>query len=76
MLCKLAAVFQTKMTRKIRVHYPWLTTPQKGSFFVPTLKLEETREAGLKAAVYHQVRAKAEFGIVNGKLGVLFRRVG
>jgi hypothetical protein len=57
------------------VHYPWLTTPSRGSFFVPTLKLEETREAGLKAAVYHQVPARAEFGVVQGKLGVLFTRV-
>ena len=63
------------MTRKIRVHYPWLTTPPRGSFFVPSLRLAETREAGLKAAVYHQVKAKAELGIINGKLGVLFRRL-
>lgn len=63
------------MTRKIRVHYPWLTTPCLGSFFVPTLKLKETREAGLKAAVYHQVQARAEFGVVQGRLGVLFTRV-
>ena len=61
------------MGKKIRVHYPWLTTPPGGAFFVPSLKLEETREAGLKAAVYHQVRGKAEFGVVSGKIGVLFR---
>jgi hypothetical protein len=57
------------------VHYPWLTTPPQGAFFVPSLKLSETREAGLKAAVYHQVKAKAELGIINGKIGVLFRRL-
>jgi len=63
------------MGRKIRVHYPWLTTPPGGAFFVPTLRLAETREAGLKAAVYHQVKAKAEFGMLSGKIGVLFRRL-
>lgn len=63
-----------KMHRKIRIHYPWLTTPPSGAFFVPTLKLEEVKADGLKAAVYNQVRGKAEFGILNGKIGVLFRR--
>lgn len=59
----------------VKVHFPWLSTPVKGGFFVPTLALAETRELGLRAAVYHKVRAKAEFCTVNGKLGVWFTRV-
>jgi hypothetical protein len=47
--------------RKVKVHYPWETLPPKGTFFVPSLNLKETREAGLKAAVYHKVKAKAHF---------------
>jgi hypothetical protein len=62
------------MSRKLRIHYPWQTTPPKGAFFVPTLKLAEVREEGLKAAVHHHIKGKAELGIVNGKIGVLFRR--
>jgi hypothetical protein len=64
------------MARIVKEHYPWETTPPKGSFFVPSLKLGETREKGLKAAVYHHIRGIAEFAIVNGKLGVLFQRLG
>ena len=59
----------------IKVHFPWLDTPVKGGFFVPTLNLEETRSLGLRAAVYHKVRAKAVFGVKDGKLGVWFSRV-
>jgi len=57
-----------------RVHFPWLKTPPKGGFFVPTLQLEKTREAGLKAALYYKVPAKAYFGIRDGKIGVMFIR--
>lgn len=59
----------------IKVHFPWLNTPVKGGFFVPTLKLEETKNLGLRAAVYHKVSAKAAFGVKDGKLGVWFSRV-
>lgn len=61
--------------RKIRVHFPWTKTPVKGVFFVPTLNLELTREHGLRAATHHKVQARAEYGVVGGKLGVLFTRV-
>lgn len=61
--------------KKVKVHYPWETLPPKGAFFVPSLNLKETREAGLKAAVYHKVKAKAQFAIVRGKIGVLFQRL-
>lgn len=60
---------------RVKVHFPWPSTPVKGGFFVPTLQLEETKVLGLKAAVYHKVPAKAEFGVKDGKLGVLFIRV-
>jgi hypothetical protein len=59
----------------VKVHFPWINTPVKGGFFVPTLKLEETKNLGLRAAVYHKVRAKADFGVKEGKLGVWFTRV-
>ena len=63
------------MRKKIRVHYPWLEVPVKGGFFVPTLKFEEIKMHGLKAALYHQVVAKAEVGRKDGKIGVWFTRV-
>lgn len=59
----------------MKVHYPWLETPVKGGFFVPTLDLAKTREYGLKAALNHRVKANAEFGVKGGKLGVWFTRV-
>lgn len=62
-------------SRALRIHYPWLKIPPKGSFFVPTLRLEEIREAGLKAALHNKIKADAAFGVVNGRLGVLFTRV-
>jgi hypothetical protein len=61
--------------QKIKVHYPWLDTPVKGAFFVPTLKLQDVKETGLKAALHHGVLGKAEFGTFGGKIGVLFTRV-
>jgi hypothetical protein len=63
------------MNRKIRVHYPWKNTPPQSGFFVPTLKLEETRQDGLKAALHYRIFGKAEFGTKDGKLGVFFIRV-
>jgi hypothetical protein len=39
------------------------------------LKLKETKEAGLKAALHYGMIAKADFGTSNGKLGVWFTRV-
>ena len=62
-------------SRKIKVHYPWTNTPAKGSFFVPTLKLQEVKETGLKAAMHQGMIGKAEFGTVEGKIGVRFTRV-
>jgi len=61
--------------KKVKVHYPWTSTPAKGVFFVPTLRLAEIKKDGLSAALHYNIKAKAEFGVVNGKLGVLFKRV-
>ena len=63
------------MSRKIRVHYPWNKTPVKGGFFVPSLNLEQTKEDGLRAAVFNKMKAKVTFVVHNGRLGVLFTRV-
>jgi hypothetical protein len=61
--------------RKVKVHYPWPDTPVKGVFFVPTLRLAEIKRDGLAAALHYNIKAKAEFGTVDGKIGVLFTRV-
>lgn len=61
--------------RKIRIHYPWQKTPLHGGFFVPTLKLDEIKEDGLRAAVFLKLRGKAEFVVKDGRLGVWFTRV-
>ena len=61
--------------RKVKVHYPWNVSARHESFFVPTLKLEETKLEGLKAALHQGVIGKAEFGTIDGKLGVRFTRV-
>jgi hypothetical protein len=61
--------------RKIRIHYPWQKTPIRGGFFVPTLKLDEIKEDGLRAAVFFKLRGKAEFVVKDGRLGVWFTRV-
>lgn len=57
------------------MHYPWPDTLVKGVFFVPTLLLAETKKDGLAAALHYNIKAKAEFGTVNGKIGILFTRV-
>jgi len=61
--------------RKIKVHYPWRALAKREKFFVPTLRLEETKSEGLSAALHYNILGKAEFGTVEGKLGVLFTRV-
>ena len=57
------------------MHYPWSATPLNGVFFVPTLKLEETKQDGLSAAIHYGMIGKAEVGFMGGKLGVRFSRV-
>jgi hypothetical protein len=61
--------------KKIKVHYPWQVVKKREQFFVPTLRLEETKSEGLSAALHYNILGKAEFGTVEGKLGVLFTRV-
>jgi len=57
------------------VYYPWKDTPPNGGFFVPTLRLAEVKEDGLRAANHHRIKAKAEIGVKDGKIGVYFSRV-
>ena len=57
------------------MHYPWDKTPAGGGFFVPTLNLKQTKEDGLRAAVFHKVKGKAQFGVKEGRLGVWFSRL-
>lgn len=61
--------------KKVKVHYPWKKLEIKQKFFIPTLRLEETKSEGLNSALHYNILAKAEFGTVEGKLGVLFTRV-
>jgi hypothetical protein len=61
--------------RKVKVHYPWDVSDKQESFFVPTLKLEQTKKEGLQSALHQGIIGKAEFGTSNGKLGVRFTRV-
>jgi hypothetical protein len=61
--------------RKVKVHYPWDVSAKHESFFVPTLKLEETKKEGLQAALHQGIIGKAEFGINDGKIGIRFTRV-
>lgn len=57
-----------------RIYYPWNEVPKGGSFFVPTLALAATKEAGLTAALYFQLKVTAKYGILDGKHGILFTR--
>lgn len=57
------------------MYYPWTAMRKQEQIFVPTLKLEQTKQEGLKAALHHGIIGKAEIGVKDGKLGVLFTRV-
>jgi hypothetical protein len=57
-------------------HYPWNRLEKGQGFFVPALDLEAVRQAGLLAAVPLRIKdARAQFGIRQGRLGVLFYRL-
>jgi hypothetical protein len=60
------------MKRPTKVKYPWEGIKRGQWFFVPALDLEATREVGLRYAMLNRARAKAHFGVLNGRLGVLF----
>jgi hypothetical protein len=45
---------------------------KEDAIFVPTLNADITREEGLKTALSFGRMVKYEFGIFDGKLGVLF----
>lgn len=57
------------------MHYPWRALAKREKFFVPTLRLEETKSEGLSAALHYNILGKAEVGTFDGKLGVMFTRV-
>ena len=57
--------------------FPWNKLARGEGFFVPTLDVEGTLLAGLKAGILlHKERDKplAEIGIYKGQLGVMFYR--
>jgi len=57
-------------------HYPWNRLEKGQGFFVPALDLKAVRQAGLLAAVPLRIKdARAQFGIRQGRLGVLFYRL-
>ena len=61
--------------KKLSIRYPWQQLKAGQGFFVPCLDTESTRVEGLKNALrYRILSAKAEAGVLNGQLGVLFRR--
>lgn len=60
--------------KKLKIYYPWNETQIDGSFFVPAVNLAQIKHEGLVAALHLRIKAKAEFGIVGGKHGVLFTR--
>ena len=56
--------------------YPWEKTPKGYGFFVPTLKPEEVKiSALLDSQRYHVGAFRADIGVLNGMLGVLFTQV-
>ena len=42
---------------------------------MPTLNLEQTREDGLRAAVFYKMKGKSVFIVKDKRLGVWFTRV-
>jgi len=56
------------------IQYPWTLLKKGEGFFIPSLNLEKTKELGLRASVRHRIKASAQFGIKDGRLGVWFIR--
>ena len=61
--------------RKLKVYYPWKETPVGSCFFVPTLDFVQTKNDGLRAAVWLRMRGEVRYGIWKGKTGVMFKRL-
>jgi hypothetical protein len=59
---------------KLKIYYPWSETPAGGSFFVPTLDVYKTKQAGLTEALRLKIKGVARFGMLGGRHGVLFTR--
>jgi hypothetical protein len=58
--------------KKLEIDYPWALMEQGDAIFVPTLNEDITREEGLKSALSFGRTVKYQFGIFDGKLGILF----
>jgi len=58
--------------KKLEINYPWMLMDKGDAVFVPTLNEEITKEEGLKSALSSGRFVKHQFGIFDGKLGVLF----
>jgi hypothetical protein len=59
----------------IKIYYPWTETEVGQSFFMPSLDVYKTKEAGLVVALHLYIKGKATFGLLHGKHGVLFTRL-
>lgn len=62
--------------KPLKIHYPWTKVPLRAGFFVPTFDLERVKADGLRAALTLRIRAKAFYGIRDGRWGVLFIHTG
>jgi hypothetical protein len=60
--------------KRLRVLYPWNSIKKGECFFVPAVSPPKVKQEGLTAALHLRIRAKAEFGLLGGRHGVLFTR--
>lgn len=58
--------------KKLEIDYPWELMEKGDAIFIPTLNEDITKEEGLKSALSSGRFVKTQFGIFDGKLGVLF----
>lgn len=62
------------MKKKLRIYYPWADIKKDECFFVPAVSTYKIKQEGLTAALHLRIKASAEFGLLEGKHGVLFTR--
>ena len=61
------------MTKILKINYPWSHLKPGQGFFIPCLDTAKVREEGLRAAVsVRRFNAKAQVGVLEGRVGVLF----
>lgn len=58
--------------KKLEIDYPWGLMEKGDAIFIPTLNQDIAREEGLKSALSFGRIVTYEFGIFDGKLGMLF----